>query len=112
MRGRSRAARRRGAGFAWRALWRNAHPNAAALDEAQPAMLVARQADARGHDDVRRPPAHRFEPQEATRREVDARQPAADAERRAEAAWTARQVPIAHAGPVRAHALDAFERFE
>ena len=35
--------------IAWRALWRNAHERAAALDEAQAPMLIARQADARRH---------------------------------------------------------------
>src|SRR5690349_9203670 len=90
---------------AWRALWRNAHVGAAALEEPQPPMLVARQADPRADDDVRRTPAHRFEPQRVARREIDAGEVAAEAERRAQSTGPARQVAIADTRPVGAHEL-------
>src|SRR6185369_7176525 len=70
----------------------NADERAAAFDKAQPAMLVARQSDARGDLDDRLRAAAALEPQRAIAAQIDARQHAFDSERRAYAAGTARQV--------------------
>src|SRR6185436_5740698 len=95
-----------------RALWRNAQVTAAAFDKTQSQMLVARQPDARADLDGRPAARAAFEPQHVAGAQIDARKPAADAERRAQSPGTAREIRDAHVRTTAPHPFDTFERLE
>src|SRR5262245_37822623 len=97
---------------AWRALWRNTDERAAAREESETAVLIAREPDARTDQDCGRGARGALEREPPRSAYIRARELAADAQCRAHAPRPAREVAVARRRPEAAHQVDALRGLE